>query len=465
MLNINTARASAVLAGALFCMAAGAASFDCAKASSHLEKAICASPTLSKLDSELADAYGVAALTHADAESLKSDQRAWLRETRNKCADEACLETVYKQRIVALRGLEPVGTPSRAETEADDAKMPSEQQLAEREQIRLQKEQAAKARAEELAAKAKAETEAAAAAELAKKQKEEAEIKKAAQVKRIQLYAAIGVSVFIAIGVIGWLLVRRHKANSGAVKANKLSSNNNLASQNNGQEAIQRAQQEKLNKQQVEIEALKARLAREAESPSSSFSNQAAMIQNTQNTHSNVSQPPEKTSTSKAAASLDWKEKALDPVMKGVKNPHVWNTLKVALAKFNSLSTNKKAIIGAVVFVLLVGHFAPEGDKSSKITAGQHWAAMSPKEKDLTCKYYLVVSDQYLQEVAKGGDLNTFTKKVWAPARESDIAPGANTVVLAMLFSFDRMKDDAVKAYLKNPNLNAKIRWTACMNF
>ena len=76
-----------------------------------------------------------------------------------------------------------------------------------------------------------------------------------------------------------------------------------------------------------------------------------------------------------------------------------------------------------------------------------------------------MVSDQYLQEVAKGGDLNTFTKKVWAPARESDIAPGANTVVLAMLFSFDRMKDDAVKAYLKNPNLNAKIRWTACMNF
>ena len=151
--------------------------------------------------------------------------------------------------------------------------------------------------------------------------------------------------------------------------------------------------------------------------------------------------------------------------MKGVKNPHVWNTLKVALAKFNSLSTNKKAIIGAVVFVLLVGHFAPEGDKSSKITAGQHWAAMSPKEKDLKCKYYLVVSDQYLQEVAKGGDLNTFTKKVWAPARESDIAPGANTVVLAMLFSIDRIKDDAVKAYLKNPNLNAAIRWTACMNF
>ena len=454
MLNINISRFFAVIAGTFFCMTAAAASFDCAKASSHSEKAICASPTLSKLDSELADAYGVAALTHSDAEGLKSAQRAWLRDIRNKCADEACLETVYRQRIVALRGLEPVGIPSRTETEADDAKMPSEQQLAEQELNRLQEEQAAKVRAEELAAKAKAEAEAAATAELAKKQKEEAEINKAAQAKRIQLYAAIGVGVFIAIGVIGWLLVRRRRANPGAVKANKASSNDTLETQSNGHEAIQRAQQEKLNKQQAEIEALKARLANEADSLSSGTSTQASVIQDAQSAHSNASQPPEKTSRLKDA-----------PSMKRVKNPLVWSILKGALAKFNSLSTNKKALIGAVVIVLLVGHFAPEDDKSSKITAGQHWAAMSPKEKDLTCKYYLVVSDRYLQEVANGGNLTTFTKKVWNPARDSDIAPGANTVVSAMILSLDKMKEDFVKAYLKNPNLNAKIRWTACMSF
>ena len=165
MKNIKNIKASLFIIGAFFSMAAGAASFDCAKASSRVENAICASPTLSRLDSELADAYGVILLTNADAEGVKSAQRVWLRDTRNKCADDACLETVYKQRIAALRGPDPVDAPSREEIEADDANMPSDQELAEQEQKRLAEEQAAKVRADELAAKAQAEVAAKAKAE------------------------------------------------------------------------------------------------------------------------------------------------------------------------------------------------------------------------------------------------------------------------------------------------------------
>ncbi|MBK9340861.1 MAG: DUF1311 domain-containing protein [Rhodoferax sp.] len=63
--------------------ALAAPSFDCAKARTTAERAICASADVSQLDSEIADAYKTA-LTRlrADAnavEALKADQRIFMR--------------------------------------------------------------------------------------------------------------------------------------------------------------------------------------------------------------------------------------------------------------------------------------------------------------------------------------------------------------------------------------------------
>lgn len=79
-----------------------AASFDCALATSRIDNAICASPIVSKLDSELDAAYKDALTKNSDPNAVKVAQRAWLRDTRNQCQDDACFVTIYKQRIAAL---------------------------------------------------------------------------------------------------------------------------------------------------------------------------------------------------------------------------------------------------------------------------------------------------------------------------------------------------------------------------
>lgn len=81
---------------------AAGASFDCAKASSRIDNAICASSELSELDSKLDLAYRSALAVSTDPPGVRQAQRDWLRTTRNQCGDEACLLTVYMQRVAAL---------------------------------------------------------------------------------------------------------------------------------------------------------------------------------------------------------------------------------------------------------------------------------------------------------------------------------------------------------------------------
>lgn len=399
MKNIKNIKASLFIVGAFFSMAAGAASFDCAKASSRVENAICASPTLSRLDSELADAYGVILLTNADAEGVKSAQRVWLRDTRNKCVDDACLETVYKQRIAALRGPDPVDAPSRAEIEADDANMPSDQELAEQEQKRLAEEQAAKARADELSAKAQAEVAAKAkaeaeAAELAKKQKEEAETKKAVQARQQQLYMAIGVGVLFTVGFFGWLFLGKRKANPSTVNTSKSSSRNDQANQGDAQEALGRAQRELLHKQQAEIESLKAKLAKEAEIVSNGPSTQTASIQGVL---SNVGEPQEELNSKNQSSKIGGKEEAVDYVKNGVPNPHLVNLLKILLEKFKSLSLKIKMLIGAIAIVFLLINFGSDGGESS----GEGKLSGDAKNTQSTSK---TNEDKSISDIKKLGD-------------------------------------------------------------
>jgi uncharacterized protein len=62
----------------------------------------CGDPKLSQLDGQLAQAYRRALEGAGGSRQVRAEQRAWLRTERNACGDEACLKTVYAQRLAAL---------------------------------------------------------------------------------------------------------------------------------------------------------------------------------------------------------------------------------------------------------------------------------------------------------------------------------------------------------------------------
>lgn len=80
---------------------AHAASFDCAKAATKVEKIICSDAEISKLDEELNAAYKTALQDEKQADSIKQAQKQWVKE-RNSCADAACVKGAYQKRIGQL---------------------------------------------------------------------------------------------------------------------------------------------------------------------------------------------------------------------------------------------------------------------------------------------------------------------------------------------------------------------------
>lgn len=106
---------AAALGGWALAGSAVGAGFDCAKASTPVERMICADPALSAQDGRLVEIYRqLADRLAADPDALKSlgsDQRAWLRERRNRCTDGVCLAAAYQARIDDLearwRGADP----------------------------------------------------------------------------------------------------------------------------------------------------------------------------------------------------------------------------------------------------------------------------------------------------------------------------------------------------------------------
>lgn len=68
-----------------------AASFDCAKASTPYEQAICQQPKLSAADELLAKAFSTAigGLTAKAADAMRTDQRQWLDFVQRVCTDDA----------------------------------------------------------------------------------------------------------------------------------------------------------------------------------------------------------------------------------------------------------------------------------------------------------------------------------------------------------------------------------------
>lgn len=97
-LGATALAALALLPGAL------AASFDCAKAASRVERLLCEDKTLGAQDEQLAERYAALldALPRGQAQSARDAQRAWLAQ-RNAClqqaAPAACLQRTQQARL------------------------------------------------------------------------------------------------------------------------------------------------------------------------------------------------------------------------------------------------------------------------------------------------------------------------------------------------------------------------------
>lgn len=78
------------------------ASFDCAKASTKVEKLICSDGDTANTDSNLAETYRTALSRSNDKAALKQAQRDWIAKVRNACGDTECLTKVMEARIQVL---------------------------------------------------------------------------------------------------------------------------------------------------------------------------------------------------------------------------------------------------------------------------------------------------------------------------------------------------------------------------
>ena len=113
----------------LLALNANAVSFDCNKASTPIEKAICSDPLLGKLDDVLSANYKYMRTRNIGGDDAKKDlwetQKSWFA-ARNKCATIACLVDSYKQRIDEIctyPGVHPMCTSSEevaGETKASE---------------------------------------------------------------------------------------------------------------------------------------------------------------------------------------------------------------------------------------------------------------------------------------------------------------------------------------------------------
>jgi uncharacterized protein len=93
-----------------------AASFDCSKALTYVEKTICADTLLGKLDQALSDNYKTMLgedIGEGAKKDLKATQKKWL-SNRNICTNNNCLIEVYRKRVdeiceyPVLSGMHPI---------------------------------------------------------------------------------------------------------------------------------------------------------------------------------------------------------------------------------------------------------------------------------------------------------------------------------------------------------------------
>lgn len=90
----------AVIGLSIYGVGLEAASFDCAKAATPMERLICSNDSVSQLDEDLGQAYKEALVKYADKKDmLVRQQRNWIKWIRSQCTDPSCLVTLYEARI------------------------------------------------------------------------------------------------------------------------------------------------------------------------------------------------------------------------------------------------------------------------------------------------------------------------------------------------------------------------------
>lgn len=77
-------------------------SFNCAKASTFQERMICNSSDLASLDRQMVALYKEAIKDSTDKSSIRSEQKAWLKYSRNVCKSKECIAKSYDMRIEEL---------------------------------------------------------------------------------------------------------------------------------------------------------------------------------------------------------------------------------------------------------------------------------------------------------------------------------------------------------------------------
>lgn len=79
-------------------------SFDCDKASNHIERTICQDRGLAFEDNELGETFWFLKkeLPPAQLRAVMRSQRAWIAQ-RNSCSDRQCVEHAYEERLRSLQ--------------------------------------------------------------------------------------------------------------------------------------------------------------------------------------------------------------------------------------------------------------------------------------------------------------------------------------------------------------------------
>ncbi|RBQ26357.1 lysozyme inhibitor LprI family protein [Arcobacter sp. CECT 9188] len=90
----------------LFCNLLLGASFNCTKASSNVEKMICADVQLSELDSQMGNLYKKVSQNVNDKKQFLNNQRSWIKD-REKCTTSDCISLLTRNRITQLEDLVP----------------------------------------------------------------------------------------------------------------------------------------------------------------------------------------------------------------------------------------------------------------------------------------------------------------------------------------------------------------------
>lgn len=82
-------------------VSATAASFDCSRVQTFIEKTVCTNPEISKADETLASLYVNILNQSSNSSDLIKEQRIWIKE-RNSCKTDSCILEKYKNRETEL---------------------------------------------------------------------------------------------------------------------------------------------------------------------------------------------------------------------------------------------------------------------------------------------------------------------------------------------------------------------------